>query len=151
MSRSRPLAINSETGEPVYLPASAQKYEPWKVLILDIETQERRSRKYFSYKEAKGAALRLREKMGPSYMIGVVSRQMGYGPPYSKISDRKILAKNEEGYYWCPYCRAFRRYMWNAWREKRMCEFCQTVDTDFHVQANNPVLWDPRKIERLLS
>lgn len=151
MARSRPLVLSKETGEPIYLPWTHEKYEPWKVVILDIETQKRRSKRFFSYQEAKRVAAEFREKLGPSYLVGVVSVQMGYGPPESKVSTQMLVDKNDMGDWWCPYCRTFRRFLYNAWRERRLCEFCQTVETDFHVQVNNPRFWDLKKIERLLS
>lgn len=149
--RSLPLVIDKSTGEPKYLPHTYQKYEPWKVVILDIETQQRKSKKFFSYPEAKTAAEKIQEKLGPEYMVHVVSRQMGYGPPYSKITDAQLLRQNEMGRYWCPYCRTFRRFLYNAWREKRMCEFCQTVENDFHVIANNPTFWSSDKVKELID
>lgn len=151
MARSYPLVIEKETGEPRYYPNSTThlRYPAWKILILDTETEQRRSKKFFSYQEAKSAVSHFKEKLGPTYLIGVVSIQRGFGPPYSKVSDKALLAKNEMGYIWCPYCRTFRSFMYNAWREKKLCEFCQIVEDDFHVIANNPIFWSTEKIERI--
>lgn len=151
MARSKPLVLDKETREPTVLPWTSDKYEPWKVLIMDIETREKRSKKFFSYQEAKKKASELREKLGPEYMIGVVSRQMGYGPPHSKVSDEMLVERNDLGYFWCPYCRNFRTFYYNAWRERHLCEFCGCVDTDFHVQANNPIFWSREKVDRLVG
>ena len=149
MTRSRPLVLDKETREPIYLPWSHDRHPNWKVLILDIETDKRKSKTFFLYQEAKRVADRFREELGPGFMVGVVSVAMGYGPPHSKITDKQLLDQNEMGNYWCPYCRAFRRFLYNAWRERRMCEFCQCVETDFHVIANNPTFWSSDKVKEL--
>lgn len=147
MPRSDPLILDRETREPLpqCLPASAERHEPWKVIVLDPETQKRKSKKFFSYVEAKQAAEALKEKYGITMQVGVVSRQTGYGPPYSKVKDQQIQEQNEMGNWWCPYCRRFRRFLYNAWRQKRLCEFCRTTETDFHVKKCNPVLWMRRE------
>jgi len=147
--RSPALAINRETGEPSVVPSTYEKYEAWKVVILDIETNQRRSKKFFSYKKAKKAAIKYSEKLGPAYLVGVVSRQMGYGPPQSKVPDLMLVEKNDLGYLWCPYCRNFRTFLYNAWRERRLCEFCGCVESDFHVVVNNPMFWDPERVKRI--
>ena len=150
MARSRPLAVSKETGEPTVLPWTAHKYEPWKVVVVDVETRTRRSKKFFSYKDAKRKAKELKERIGVEAIVAVVSRQMGYGPPHSKVSIQMLLEQNDMGNYWCPYCRNFRRFLWNAYRQRHMCEVCGCVDTDFHVIANNPIFWDRDKIDRLV-
>lgn len=148
MARSEALKINKETGEPSNLPFTADKYEPWKVIIREEETNKRRSKKFFSYVEAKETAAALQEKYGDTHTVGVVSRQRGYGPPHSKVSDRQLLAYNEQGLYWCPYCRTFRAFNYVPYLEMKWCEFCHTREVDFHVRACNPVLWNPVHFKR---
>lgn len=145
MPRSDPLILDKETREPLpeCLPFTANKYEPWKVVVLDTDTGQRRFRKFFSYQVAKKAVEHLKAE-NPGLMIGVVSRQKGYGPPYSKITDEQLLAQNELGNYWCPYCLAFRRFLHSFWRGKRLCELCAMPSSDFHVIKCNPILWPHR-------
>jgi len=148
MPRSDPLIIDGETGEPTNLPFTALTHEPWKVLVVDLETNQRRSKKFFSYVEAKQAAADLSEKYRDTHKVGVVSRQVGYGPPYSKVSDEKLLQANENGYWWCPYCRAFRDFHFVPYLDQRWCEFCHTREKDFHVARCNPILWSPDHLKR---
>lgn len=150
MARSKPLTVSKETGEPTTLPWNAHKNEPWKVVVVDIEGK-RKSKKFFSYVEAKETAARLREKFGVEARVAVVSRCMGYGPPHSKVSTEMLAEQNDRGNLWCPYCRTFRRFLYNAWREREMCEVCGCVVTDFHVRANNPVFWDRKVVESLIE
>lgn len=151
MARSRPLVLSKEDKEPIYRAPHYDKYPSWKILILEVESQKRKSKKVFSYQEAKEIAAHFKEKLGTTHWVSVVSVRMGYGPPHSKVTDGMLLQQNERGNLWCPYCRGFRRFLYNAWRERRLCEFCQTVETDFHVQANNPMYWPNDKRERIAS
>ena len=151
MARSEPLIIDRETGEPKNGPFTAHKYEPWKVIIVEEETNVRKSKKFFSYVEAKETAAALQEKYGETHTVGVVSRQIGYGPPYAKVSDRQLLGQNDKGLFWCPYCRKFRAFKYVPVLEQRWCEFCHTRERDFHVRACNPLLWDPVTFKRIFG
>lgn len=152
MPRSDPLIIDRKTGEPTNLPFTKDKYEPWKVVIVDEETNVRRSKKFFSYQEGKQFAKALGEKYEGTHTVGLVSRQVGYGPPYSKIPDQQLLRMNEEaGLWWCPYCRNFREFQYVPFLDKKWCEFCHTRETDFHVIRCNPVLWSPDVFKRIFG
>jgi len=148
--RSDPLVLDRETKEPLEkcLPWTYKKYEPWKVVIVNTETSQRRSKKFFLYQEARSTAAKYTEKLGDGHQVGVVSRQMGYGPPYSRVSDQQLLQANEQGLWWCPYCRAYRGYNFVPFLGQRWCEFCHTREADFHVVRCNPVLWSPDHLKR---
>lgn len=138
-------------GEPVNPPFTYEKYEAWKVVVVDQDTEKRRSKKFFSYVEAKAKAKELKEKFGDRAEVGVISRQLGYGPPVSKIDDSRLLRLNEQGYFWCPYCRRLREFPYLPWRDARSCEFCFTPDHSFHVVACNPTLWNPVHYKRVFG
>ncbi len=150
MPRSEPLMLGKD-GEPVNPPFTHEKYEAWKVVIVDQGTGKRRSKKFFSYVKAKAKVKELEEKFGEMAEIGIISRQLGYGPPESKIDDSHLLRLNEQGYYWCPYCRKFREFPYLPWKEARSCEFCFTPDHSFHVVACNPTLWNPVHYKRVFG
>ena len=147
--RSDPLVFKD--GEPTNPPITYEKYEPWKVVIKDTETETIRSRKYFSYKEAKARVSSLRDEYGERAEVGLVSRQIGYGPPYSKVSNNRLLEANESGLYWCPYCRQFRDFPYYPYKEESCCEFCLTRERDFHVKACNPLLWNSYHFKRVFG
>ncbi len=150
MPRSEPLVLGKD-GEPTNPPFTYEKYESWKVVVVDQETEKRRSKKFFSYVEAQEKAVELRERFGDRAEVGIVSRQVGYGPPASKVSDEKLLTANERGYYWCPYCRKFRDFPYFPSSEGRACEFCFTPEQSFHVVACNPTLWNPVHYRRVFG
>lgn len=139
MPRSRPLRLDKTTGEPKVLLPVQQNKPPWKLVVLDRKKHSRKVKLYHSYSEAKRKAAEVAEKYGDRVEVGVVSRQTGYGPPYSKVSDGQLWQLNMKRRYWCPYCRAIRKFP-SVVGVKR-CEFCQTRITDFHVIKCNPALW----------
>ena len=149
MARSESFILDRETGEPKHKPFTYEKYQAWKLIVKDSETGKRKVKLHWSYSVARQEAETLTEKYGNRIEAHVVSRQIGYGPPYSKITDLQLLRLNEVGKFWCPYCRKMRLFLWSAWREERCCEFCRTRLSEFHVQRNNPLLWDPVRIKRL--
>lgn len=151
--RSDPLVLDRETKEPTEdsLPWTHQRHEPWKVIIVEVETNVRRSKKFFLYQEAKSAAAKLKEKYNETHKVGVVSRQRGYGPPWSKVTDQQLLEINETGLWWCPYCRNYREFHFVPYLGMRRCEFCHTRETDFHVSRCNPVLWSPDYFKRIFG
>ncbi len=150
MPRSEALILGKD-GEPVNPPFTYEKYPAWKVVVVDLTTEKRKSKKFFSYKAAREKAQELKEKFGDRAEVCVLSRQVGYGPPVSKVSDLKLLAANEQGYYWCPYCRKFREFPWLPGIEGKACEFCFTPEASFHVVACNPILWNPRHYKRVFG
>lgn len=139
MPRSKPLVLDKTTGEPKYLLPVQQRKPPWKLIVLDRKNHTRKVKLFHSYVEAKEKARKLEEKYGERVEVGVVSRQVGYGPPYSKISDGQLLSLNWKRRWWCPYCRDIRRFL--QIRGAKRCEFCHTRITDFHVIKCNPALW----------
>lgn len=143
--RSKPLKIDKATGEPKELLPVQINHEPWKLVVLDRKKHTRKVKKYWSYKEAKEAVARLEEKYGDRIEAHVVSRQIGYGPPYSKVTDYQIIRQNQRRRYWCPYCRKFRRFLHLPSAGCRACEFCHTRETDFHVIKCNPIFWHERE------
>lgn len=148
--RSAALLIDPATGEPKHLTPSQMIYPPWKVLVWLKGPNTRKSKKFWSYKEAKETAARLQERFGEAAEVHVVSRQLGYGPPHSKVSDRQLLDANYQGQWWCPYCRKFRRFHYLPAIEMKVCEFCRVRETDWHVHMCNPVLWSSDYLARQL-
>lgn len=139
MARSRPLVLDKK-GRPT-VEANTQKPK-WKLIIKDRETGKRSQKIYKSYKKARKQANWITQYHGDKFEACVVSRSMGYGPPYSKVTDKQLLAQNENGKYWCPYCRKFRSFLWSPRMEARLCEFCHIPDTEWHVHMCNPILWE---------
>ncbi len=150
MPRSEPLVLGKD-GEPANPPITYERYPAWKVVVKDVEREITRSKKFFSYKEARESAAYVIGKYGERVQVAVVSRQVGYGPPVSKVSDLKLLKANEQGYYWCPYCRKFREFPWLPSIEGKACEFCFTPENSFHVVACNPTLWNPVHYKRVFG
>ncbi len=142
MPRSDPLIIGKD-GEPTNPPFTYEKYEAWKVVVIDNATDKRRTKKFFSYAEAKEKAKELEERLGERARVGVVSRQIGYGPPHSRVSNAMLRDANDRGKYWCPYCRNFRYFQYLPYRDLKACEFCLMPEMDFHVVRCNPLLWSP--------
>lgn len=150
MPRSEPLYLSD--GE-IRDPTPAQeKYPPWLLSIKNMRTGQRRTKKFWSYQKAKKAAVKVAsdypEEEG--WDIVVISRCQGYGPPYSKVSDPKLLAANEQRLWWCPYCRSFREFLWRPRTELKHCPHCRISELDFHVRRCNPILWDPDNLRALL-
>jgi hypothetical protein len=149
--RSDPLILDKETGEPKYLTDSQQRYDPWKLVVKDHgKAGKRKIKTYTSYVEAKERAAEINERYGDRVEAHVVSRQLGYGPPYSKVSDRQMLDYNEQRIWWCPYCRKLRRFLYRPALEMKACEFCLTKETDWHVRMCNPILWEADYLKRMI-
>lgn len=147
--RSDPLVLGKD-GEPNEASRAItwEKYPAWKIIVLDLETWKRKTRKEFSYKRAREVATRLNEQFqetGQTSTAFVVSRQRGYGPPYSKVSDDDLYERNTMGDWWCPYCRQFRKFNYHAYIGMRICSFCTTRESDFHVKKCNPILWNRKE------
>lgn len=150
MARSEALRFGKD-GEPTNPPRTHEKWEPWKVVVVFVETNKRMSKKYFSYVEAKQRVAEFKEKYGDEIQVGIVSRQVGYGPPESKVSDQYLLDRNNDGLYWCPYCRNFRKFNYVPALEVHWCEFCHMRRHDFHTIRCNPLLWDPDHFKRVFG
>lgn len=135
--RSRVFKVNKDSGEPDLLPAQQGK-EPW-MLVLS-KGYKNRGKRFSSYKEAKLAGATLSEKY-PDHEVTIVSRQVGYGPPWSKLPDPKLLEINLRGMLWCPYCRKLREFHLDPLWELMRCPVCRIPDHDYHVTKNNPILW----------
>lgn len=142
MPRSNPLIIDKTTGEPKTLLFVQTRNEPWKVVVLDRKKHKRKVKKLWSYVEAKDLAAKLQDKYGERVEVHVVSRQVGYGPPFSKIKDWQLLDLNQRRRFWCPYCRKIRKFprLYGV----RRCEFCLCSENDFHFRKCNPIMWADR-------
>lgn len=143
MPRSDPLIIDKETGEPRELLWVQTKNDPWKLIVFDRTKRKRKEKLYASYREAKEKEEAVKEKYGDRVETRVVSRQVGYGPPESKVTDYQIIRQNQQRKYWCPYCRLFRKFL--NFRGAKRCEFCHTRITDYHVIRCNPVFWTDKE------
>ncbi len=123
------------------LKPSQKVYPPWRLVVVD-PNGKRRGKVFKSYKKAKKTATKLKATH-PDSEYTIVSRQIGYGPPFSKVSDEDILAMNARGRYWCPYCRKFRIFDWDPWwgaKGQDRCPVCGTPESSWHVVRNNPRL-----------
>jgi len=146
VNRSRPLIIK-KNGKPRHINFCQQgvidgkKAKPWKIVIIGI-TGKRRGKVFRTYKKAKKETKRLAKRY-PLQTVTLVSRVQGYGPPRSRITDDDMWAQNRRGYYWCPYCRGFRQFLWDPRWEIEKCPVCRISIRDWHVIYNNPVLnWE---------
>ena len=149
MPRSPALTIETESGEP-YLLATQENRDPWLLVLYHERKRVRKGKKYRYYSLAKKAKKEMDEKypQDQGWEVCIVSRQVGYGPPYSKITDRQIYLQNIKGLLWCPYCRTFREFLWDPKYEVKRCPVCRCMASGFHIQVNNPSLWDKDKRER---
>lgn len=149
--RTAALTIDGETGEPKLL-STQINHDPWLVVLYNEALSIRKGKKEKVYSVARERADRLEEKYPKEegYIVCVVSRQVGYGPPYSRISDRQLYDLNEQGKWWCPYCRALRKYLWDPYYGLKRCPICHIMERDFHVRKNNPIFWDSETIKRVL-
>lgn len=145
MPRSDPLILKD--GEPKTLLPVQENHEPWMLSVRNFKTGKRKVRKFFSYQEAREAETKAKEvfDLKDGWDVVVISRQVGYGPPHSRISDAKLLSLNEDNQWWCPYCRKFREFLWLPKDELKHCPHCEISELDFHVKRCNPILWDPDK------
>ncbi len=132
-TRTKPFRLNKETGEPNLI-FTQENRDPWKLVIsFDMSN---RGRNFRLYQEAKSTGARIKETH-PEYEITIVSRQAGYGPPYSKIDNGTLMRMNQQGLLWCPYCRKMREFLYNpSWQQDR-CPVCRISKLDFHVKKNN--------------
>jgi len=137
-TRTPPLIIDRKTGEPKKLYATQENRDPWKLVIITADGR-RKGKNFRSYKKAKKAGKTWTDSHQDDSFT-VVSRQVGYGPPYSKVSPAQLLEMNARGRFWCPYCRQFREFLYAPrWRIER-CEVCRIMLNDHHVIKNNPRL-----------
>lgn len=147
MARSRRFKIDKETGEPELWPCQ-QNHDPW--LLVIVKDFKRRGKKYRSFVVATAKANEVIQ-IDPGADVTIVSRQCGYGPPYSKLPEKVLLAFNHDGLLWCPYCRKLREFIFSPiWGDYR-CPVCSTHKDDFHVRRNNPILWMKDREEALLA
>ena len=133
--RSDPLILDKETDEPRELAWVQTVWDPWR-LIVSYEFRNK-GKLFKSYRKAKKAGAKI-QKEHPEYEVTIVSRQVGYGPPRSKVSDQVLLRMNFDGLLWCPYCRKFREFLYDPLWEKKRCPVCRISTSDHSVQVNNP-------------
>jgi len=81
-----------------------------------------------------------RNTLHPDSEYTIVSRQVGYGPPASRISDEELMKMNERGRWWCPYCRKFRVFEWDPFWGIDRCPICRVFMNNGHVLRNNPLV-----------
>lgn len=150
MPRSEPLILSE--GE-IKDPTPAQeKYPPWLVSVKNMRDGRRKTKKVWSYQKARKMIGVLKEQYPEDdfWDHAVISRCKGYGPPYSKVPNEKLLELNEDRIWWCPYCRTFREFLWRPQTELKHCPHCNISEADFHVLRCNPILWDPQHLRALL-
>jgi hypothetical protein len=139
--RSEPLILNKK-GNLKY-PRQVQRGKEkmrWLLVVTDMEGRNK-GKKIRRYREARKLVKTLKKRY-PDYEYTIVSRQVGYGPPVSRVSDEDLLAQNHRGRYWCPYCRKFRVFDWDPWWSKSRCPVCRIFDDNWHVMVNNPGIAD---------
>lgn len=143
--RSDPLILKD--GEPKYPMPSQLSNAPWRLVVTDEEGRNR-GKKFHSYRQAKEAVAKLRGEH-PDFEYTIVSRQISYGPPRSKITDKQLQEMNDISNYWCPYCRKFREFEWDPYALPAMgttsmgtdrCPVCRIRIDDSTVVKNNPTL-----------
>ena len=137
--RSDPLILNKKgrLKYPVFCQKGKKRYR-WLLVITDFEGRNR-GKKVRRYDEAKAIIEQMKETH-PDYEYTIVSRQVGYGPPVSKVSDEVLEEQNERGRFWCAYCRKFRVFDEDPFWGKRLCPVCRVPDDSWHVVVNNPLL-----------
>jgi len=128
----------TKKGKPTRLLPVQQGKDPWRLIVTDPNGKNR-GKTFASYKKAKKVVVKLQEKH-PDSEYTIVSRQVGYGPPRSKISDEDLIEMNSRGRYWCPYCRKFREFEVDPYfsPERTRCPICHIPDSSWHVMRNNP-------------
>ncbi len=137
--RSEPLILNKK-GNLKY-PKSVQlgkKKMRWKLVVTDFEGHNR-GKLVRRYRDAKRMIVTLKKKH-PDFEYTIVSRQVGYGPPASRLTHEDLMEKNQRGRWWCPYCRKFRIFDWDPYWDVNRCPVCRIFDNNYHVLANNPIL-----------
>ena len=137
--RSEPLILK-KNGNLKY-PKSVQKGKDkmrWRLVVTDFEGKNK-GKKVRRYSDAKRMIETLIKKH-PDSEYTIVSRQVGYGPPASKISDEHLTAMNERGRWWCPYCRKFRVFEWDEFWNVTRCPICRVFMNNSHVIRNNPLV-----------
>lgn len=148
MPRSDPITIDRH-GEVILL--AIQKPPeirlPWRLLVTDHNSGRQKSMLFAYYSEAKTRAGRilgaLEDSPDSRLDVTIVSRSVGYGPPYKKISDLQLLTLNQRKKYWCPYCRKIRQLLWLPKLQARGCIYCGITERDFHMRRCNPKFWSP--------
>ncbi len=137
--RSEPLILNKKGNLKYPKVAQTGKEKMRWILIATDETGKNRGKKYRRYRKAK-QAIAVLSKKHQDWEFTIVSRQVGYGPPRSKVSDEALEAMNSRGRYWCPFCRKFRVFDEDPWWGLSRCPVCGIFDTNWHVIHNNPRL-----------
>lgn len=136
--RSDPLILNKKGNLKYPRACQGRKKNRWRLVVTDLDGNNR-GKKFRRYRKAKQAVTGMREKH-PDFEYTIVSLQVGFGPPSSKVNDDQLLAMNHRGRYWCPYCRKFRQFDWDPFRSKDKCPICRIPLDDWHVMRNNPLL-----------
>ena len=110
----------------------------WKLVVTDFEGKNR-GKLVRRYRDAK-KIIEVLKKEHPDFEYTIVSRQVGYGPPASRLTHEYLWENNQRGRLWCPYCRKFRVFDWDPYWDVNRCPVCRIFDSNYHVLANNPLL-----------
>ena len=139
--RSEPLILNRKGNlkYPLAVQMGKKKLR-WRLVVTDIDGKNR-GKLVRRYSEAK-KIVKVMQAKHPDMEYTIVSRQVGYGPPASRVSDDDLMAINTRGRWWCPYCRKFRIFDWDPYWSKSRCPVCRVFDNNYHVLANNPIIAD---------
>jgi len=139
--RSEPLILNKK-GNLKYPKAvqMGKKKIRWRLVVTDFDGKNR-GKLVRRYREAK-KMVKVLQAQHPDFEYTIVSRQVGYGPPVSRVSHKALMEMNRRGQWWCPYCRKFREFDYDPFWNKSRCPVCRIFDNNFHVLANNPALAD---------
>lgn len=86
-----------------------------------------------TYRRIKEQAAKLREKLGPSYTVDIISRSKAFKPQES-------AKKTGRGQLWCPYCIKYRYFVEDTYLGVNRCHICGISDQDFWVRRHNK-LW----------
>ncbi len=129
----------NKDGEPTLIHVQLRK-DPWRLIVTD-PSGKNKGKTFSSYRAAKEVIAKLKAQH-PDSEYTIVSRQVGYGPPHSKITDEDLIEMNAHGKYWCPYCRKFRIFEIDPYfhKERSRCPICHIPDDSWHVMRNNPRL-----------
>lgn len=146
MPRSDPMIL-SRDGEVrlLQIQKPPERRLPWKLLVTDNRSGGQKSLLFAYYGDAKSRAGRilgaLEDSPDSRLDVTIVSRSVGYGPPYKRFTDLQLLELNHRKKYWCPYCRKIRQLLWLPRMRARGCIYCSMTEHDFHMRRCNPRFW----------
>jgi hypothetical protein len=132
--RSEPLILDKD-GNPKKIWPVQEGRKAWR-LVLTLNMANR-GKDFKTYAKAKAAQEALRPRY-QDHEYTIVSRMVGYGPPYSKVSDEKLEDMNLRGFLWCAFCRKFRQFLWSPLWNIEKCPVCTISIRHFQIVRNNP-------------